>query len=68
MKKQMFPCDYCNFKSNKMETVVNHFQTKHNGCYKIDCWFCDKEVKTISDLKEHIGTVHYTAQYEGDDN
>ena len=68
MKKQMFPCDYCNFKSNNMEKVLQHFKTKHEGCYKISCWVCSTEVKTMEELKKHIGTYHYTPKHEHDDD
>ena len=68
MKKQMFPCDYCKFKSNTMESVVEHFETKHLGCYRIKCWLCSEEAKTMDDFKKHIGTNHYTEQYVGDDD
>ena len=68
MKKQTFPCDYCNFKSEKMENVVNHFKTHHDGCYKLKCWFCGKEVKTMDEFRMHIGTYHYTAKYEEKEN
>jgi hypothetical protein len=29
MKKQIFPCDYCKFQNNKIESVVEHFETKN---------------------------------------
>ena len=68
MKKQMFPCDYCSYKSNKMVNVVSHFETKHTGCYTIKCWFCEKELQTMNEFKQHIGTYHYTEQYICDDD
>jgi hypothetical protein len=57
IQKQMFPYDYCKFKSKvlKMESVVEHFITKHLGCYWIKCWLCIEEVKTMDDFKKHIG-------------
>ena len=67
MKKQLFSCDYCAYKSAKMENVVKHFETKHNGCSRIKCWICGEELQTITDFKKHIGTYHYKPQYEGED-
>ena len=29
MKKQLFLCDYCDFKSSKMEIVTDHFKAGH---------------------------------------
>ena len=67
MKKQFFPCDYCNYKSIKMENVTEHFKTKHTDGYRLKCWYCEKEVLTMEKLKKHIGSKHYTPQYQGED-
>ena len=42
-----------------MESVKNHFMLNHRDTYKYKCWECDKEVETISELKQHYGTFHY---------
>ena len=68
MKKQMFPCDNCKYKGNTMENVLIHFETKNQGGYHIKCWFCGKEIETMDEFKKHIGTYHYTEQYQGDDD
>ena len=43
-----------------MESVKDHFMVTHTEGKKLRCWKCDKEVKTISELKQHIGSYHYT--------
>ena len=60
----MFPCDYCDFKGNKMEIVTDHFKTKHINCYRITFWLCDqKKHLKMNEFQRHIGTYHYTPQY-----
>ena len=64
----MFPCEFCHYKGNKIEKVLARFETKHKECYKLKCWLCEKDSKTMEDLKKHIGTYHYTEEYPGEEN
>ena len=62
---QTFPCDYCNYTSESMNNVKQHFQLKHKGMYRIKCWECEKEVKSMTEFKQHIGTYHYEERFVG---
>ena len=57
--EETYYCEDCDFKSDLMESVKNHFMLNHRDTYKYKCWECDKEVETISELKQHYGTFHY---------
>ena len=57
--EETYYCENCDFKSDLMENVKNHFMLNHRDTYKFKCWECDKEVETISELKQHYGTYHY---------
>ena len=58
--EETYYCEDCDFKSDLMENVKNHFMLNHRDMYKLKCWECDKEVQTISELKQHYVTFHYT--------
>ena len=63
---QTFPCDYSEYTSKSMDNVKKHFQVKHKDCYRIKCWECEKEVKTMTEFKQHIGTYHYEERFVGE--
>ena len=58
--QEVFQCEVCIYKSENMENTKNHFMSNHRESFRFKCWDCNKEVKTISEFKQHIGTYHFT--------
>ena len=57
-----YKCEMCAFKSKAMEKVRTHFLDTHKENYSIKCRECGETLKTISELRKHIGTYHYTPE------
>ena len=57
-----FKCEMCDFLSLDIKEVNNHFLGNHKEDYYIKCWECNEKTKTISELRKHVGTYHYTLQ------
>ena len=64
--EERYKCEMCNYQSKTMKQVNTHFLDKHKTDYKVNCWECDKELKTISELRKHVGTFHYTLKSESE--
>ena len=59
-----FKCEMCNYKNTSMKTVRSHFLNNHREDYSIKCWECGKEFKSISELRKHVGSYHFTSESE----
>jgi hypothetical protein len=47
--EETYYCEDCDFKSELVESVKNHFMLNHRDVYRFTCWEFDKEVETISE-------------------
>ena len=57
--EKKYKCENCVFDSTEMEDVKKHFMENHRENYMYKCWKCDKEMKTISQLKNHYEKEHF---------
>ena len=60
VREEIYHCEKCDFKSEEMKKVKEHFMTIHMTNYKFQCWECDKEIEKVTELKQHFGSYHYT--------
>ena len=56
--KNNFKCKSCNFDSDEIADIKNHFMENHRKYFMYKCWKCKEETKTISQLKIHYEKVH----------
>ena len=59
VEEENFKCEMCDFTSNTLKNVKNHFVNNHRNNYKLDCWKCGKKFETICELRKHVGTYHH---------
>ena len=58
--EENFKCEVCEFTSSAMQDAKEHFLKTHRHNHQLDCWKCDKKVKTIIELSKHFGTLPKT--------
>ena len=56
--KEKFKCEKCQFYSENMKDVNEHYMEHHRDTHVFACWECNKTFKTIEELKIHFGKVH----------
>ena len=56
--KEKFRCEKCQFYSENMKDVNEHYMKHHRDTHVFPCWECNKKFKTIEELKIHFGKLH----------
>jgi len=56
--KEKFRCEKCQFCSENMKDVNQHYMEHHRDTHVFPCWECNKKFKTIEELKIHFGKLH----------
>ena len=64
VEEETFKCEACELTRSTMKDITEHFLKTHRHNQQIECWQCDKKVKTIIELRKHVGTYHYNPQSE----
>ena len=62
--EETFKCEICDYQCKEIKKVRTHFLDTHKEDYFIKCRECGEKFKTISELRKHIGTYHYTCESE----
>ena len=56
--KEKYRCEKCQFYSENMKDVNEHYMKHHRDTHVFPCWECNKKFKTIEELKIHFGNLH----------
>ena len=56
--KEKYRCEKCQFYSENMKDVNEHYMKHHRDTHVFPCWECNKKFKTIEELKIHFGKLH----------
>ena len=57
--KEKFRCEKCQFCSENMKDVNQHYMEHHRDTHVFPCWECNKKFKTIEELKIHFAKAHF---------